>query len=1014
MEDATFLIAKIAGTGTFLFSLDILKNFLSEYMPSRTSSHKSHPSHPIRVHNSERYKEKRENNFKNNIRDVKNSPAYDAFHSLHSESGMKRTTSRQPHSYFRAVLLAAAVLSVGPAMSAAPNRRGRNPASFGNSGDLAYPAGNPLSGADRYSAINAAHIGLRTQHVQSHSFRNKRHLPPPANPTSSTLRPMDDVRIVRLEGARIKDSYTLQEVLTILKKACSAPAPSFFDASIQLRDYVSPTPLDPKAKEAILLFAEKLGQLEVMATSFHAAGVTRYFLGRTLSMFSDALNNKPIDQELIDSTIQDMAGIRFIGMRENPKPQQLPKGKLPPIKDVGKIIGRIPDHLQRTFPTSQLTPISKGLPFLSKGINGEVYLHLKTIDNKAQYVEVIPEGNQVTVKVQHQAEAEQQVSLTFDATLGQWQSNENIFTAFREMPESIPKTSRKGLSPIETHPGLYQSGTTKQYYIRVGQTNGKNTYIHVSQDGDGFLSMQNGYLNVNSFEKGVSSRSRFTYDKKAKAWERYENTSSVFNSLPESLKITPQNALAPLRGYPEAYTTINGDTFIRTGNLNGNDQYIPVIQQGKEFTLKIPDNLREQGKSPVSFIFDQKVREWGHYGGMKGGAIVLQTLQDPIVIKLPMDGIIVSPNYKTSVAIGNYSFPVRYDDTIGAWRQYNAETGKFLDRVWLRSISPEKWETGSLKKYMSIKKTLPATVQVKTLEMPRLPKLPKHTRPIPKTIHYVWIGDKALPENMVANIHKNCENSKGYKSILHVDATNQSVMKEIQGQFKGSPLTISDLNTEKFFKTFLSSEDSGLYTHAKAVTRFVSSADVMRLRIINEHGGIYMDVDDTFEKNIANVVMRAAEGDVLLGRIIEQTATDFEGFGNSIFASLPNNPVLNSISKEITAKYNADIAFYDQERPIIKRDELGNVISGSIEEMKKYGQEIFERTGPKVFNKILKQERPDYYDTYKNSLIDPSLTNRIFNNHYNKKLRKVIDHYYPFHEKIPVHCGTARSWETNR
>ncbi|KAF3997732.1 hypothetical protein [Glaciimonas immobilis] len=139
----------------------------------------------------------------------------------------------------------------------------------------------------------------------------------------------------------------------------------------------------------------------------------------------------------------------------------------------------------------------------------------------------------------------------------------------------------------------------------------------------------------------------------------------------------------------------------------------------------------------------------------------------------------------------------------------------------------------------------------------------------------------------------------------------------------------------------------------------------------------------------------------------------FEGYVTSIFASLAKNPVLRKISQKITDTYNADKSFYDKKRPILRRDKAGNIISGSETEILKYAEQIFERTGPKVFNEVLKTERPDYYEVY-NNIVLSDFMKLIANSPYEIKIRDVLEHYVPFYEKAPITIGNANSWETNR
>ncbi|KAF3997207.1 glycosyltransferase family 32 protein [Glaciimonas immobilis] len=461
---------------------------------------------------------------------------------------------------------------------------------------------------------------------------------------------------------------------------------------------------------------------------------------------------------------------------------------------------------------------------------------------------------------------------------------------------------------------------------------------------------------------------------RAKLSAHHEKTFVAFKDIPDSLTITVENDLTPRDKYDEATLTPESCDTGKASYVNVNDQTI--------------------------------------YKSIQGDGIILQPLLEPYSKNIPMDGIVFRHNFKTAVTIGDRTSLVKYDAALGAWRKYNGWNDQLKNPVWLISTSPAKWETGSVDQYKKIATTLPVAVEIKAVEMPRIPKLPDNIQPIPKTIHYVWVGDEALPEKMVENIKKNRSNSHGFQSIIHVDAIQKNVLTEIQKQFEGSGITISDLNDEKFFKNFLPTENSGLYTHAKKVKRYVNSADYMRWRLINEYGGIYMDVDDAFKQSIENIDIFAAHGDVLLGPVVVNYNVGFEGYNSSIFASLANNPVVIKILEKMTNIYNADRSFYDKARPVLIRNALGNVIVGSEEEMRVYARQVFERTGPGMCNDVLKKYRPDYYDLFDRYQYS-GLSVHIVNCPYDNKMREVLDHYLPFFEKVPVEIGHANSWEVN-
>jgi hypothetical protein len=52
---------------------------------------------------------------------------------------------------------------------------------------------------------------------------------------------------------------------------------------------------------------------------------------------------------------------------------------------------------------------------------------------------------------------------------------------------------------------------------------------------------------------------------------------------------------------------------------------------------------------------------------------------------------------------------------------------------------------------------------------------------------------------------------------------------------------------------------------------YAAASDILRYRLIDEYGGIYLDCDDTIDVSFAGAPLKAGPNDVLLGRRLEES-----------------------------------------------------------------------------------------------------------------------------------------------
>lgn len=383
-------------------------------------------------------------------------------------------------------------------------------------------------------------------------------------------------------------------------------------------------------------------------------------------------------------------------------------------------------------------------------------------------------------------------------------------------------------------------------------------------------------------------------------------------------------------------------------------------------------------------------------------------------VSIPMDGVMTSSNaqgYFLSVR-GRYCKAL-YLVTENVW--IVKRTGQ-LPPLYAWRTQDSVWHLGERAHWLRIKDQLPVATSLKNVTLPPLPMLPVNALPIPKKIHYIWLGNSVPNQTLIDNLVKNVRNANTWELIVHVEGQTPDVLALIRRTFAAvaPSLQISELQGTAFFSAFT---DSDHYAQFKNVMQgpgqnFSAASDVLRYPLNHHYGGVYMDMDDSFTVDIRDLVLPAAPNDLLMGALVTEEMADFVGYNSSIFASHANNPVLLEISREMHARYQQSNGFFDQVRPRVGPDGVARNPGESALDMPAYAKELFRLTGPKVLNDVLAIERPDYYRLSFNARAssDIVVTHDLWDQGYVNQLFERISHYFPFESKAYVDIGHEHSW----
>lgn len=305
---------------------------------------------------------------------------------------------------------------------------------------------------------------------------------------------------------------------------------------------------------------------------------------------------------------------------------------------------------------------------------------------------------------------------------------------------------------------------------------------------------------------------------------------------------------------------------------------------------------------------------------------------------------------------------VRFDPFSESWRtvlgsafRYNDRIGRFEPFDISRAASPGSSEIEAATAELGIPAHYPWIIP-ETAEAERLP--------IPREIHSVWLG-RRMPRQLADNVLRNArEAGKGKRPFtyhLYLDVPDPLDRSLMLADLAEAPdnLRIHELRQTPFFNDFSHTPYHAQFEAATQATgiNYASAVDVLRYRLLQLHGGIYMDVDDyiygsTLEnEGFSSYDWTVTPGRLLLNNLVSEPRLGLHcGFNTSNFATLADNPLLENVSRESYNRFLSNRDLYYQ-RPYEGVDDAESVTT--------YARRISQVTGPGVFNDVLLDRLPD-------------------------------------------------------
>lgn len=247
---------------------------------------------------------------------------------------------------------------------------------------------------------------------------------------------------------------------------------------------------------------------------------------------------------------------------------------------------------------------------------------------------------------------------------------------------------------------------------------------------------------------------------------------------------------------------------------------------------------------------------------------------------------------------------------------------------------------------------------------------------IPKHAMNIWLGDKLLARELLANIANNAERLgeaaweyRFYLSRAWPEAFAEN--RRLLQQWAPS-LTVLPLEDQPVYHSFTRSQLFPQYQAAlngnKGIARnFSSASDGVRYHLLYEEGGLYMDVDDTllkeglhplvidgvrhdfYAESLRKLALKTTPDGLLLHPPVSNELLGMHiQFNGSLVGSHPGNPTLLAIMDEMHGRYQTMPDFYDQ-RPDRALDPAA---------FHRYSADLNRLTGPAMLTDVVMRQLP--------------------------------------------------------
>ncbi|WP_411561988.1 dermonecrotic toxin domain-containing protein [Pseudomonas shirazensis] len=263
------------------------------------------------------------------------------------------------------------------------------------------------------------------------------------------------------------------------------------------------------------------------------------------------------------------------------------------------------------------------------------------------------------------------------------------------------------------------------------------------------------------------------------------------------------------------------------------------------------------------------------------------------------------------------------------------------------------------------------------LELPVQLPLPTadSLQPIPRQVLSVWVGNDPIPPQLLSNIANNATRVErsGWAFRLYLSSADSDAFSGNLRQLteQAPSLRVLPLEEQPFFATFRGSPayrqyEAALQGNGGVARNYASAADVLRYPLLNEEGGLYMDIDDRLFAPGEHPADRQPAGAEPIEPLNQfELATTVDGlllstpmsnekmgmdclYNNSFLGSRAGNPTLDAISAEMNERYLAQQDFYNS-KPRLEVDSRA---------FYQYANTLSRLTGPALLTTVVDRQLP--------------------------------------------------------
>jgi hypothetical protein len=263
------------------------------------------------------------------------------------------------------------------------------------------------------------------------------------------------------------------------------------------------------------------------------------------------------------------------------------------------------------------------------------------------------------------------------------------------------------------------------------------------------------------------------------------------------------------------------------------------------------------------------------------------------------------------------------------------------------------------------------------LELPVQLPLPTadSLQPIPRQVLSVWVGNDPIPPQLLSNIANNATRVErsGWAFRLYLSSADSDAFSGNLRQLteQAPSLRVLPLEEQPFFATFRRSPayrqyEAALQGNGGVARNYASAADVLRYPLLNEEGGLYMDIDDRLFAPGEHPADRQPAGAEPIEPLNQfELATTVDGlllstpmsnekmgmdclYNNSFLGSRAGNPTLDAISAEMNERFLAQPEFYNS-KPRLEEDRRA---------FYQYANTLSRLTGPALLSTVVDRQLP--------------------------------------------------------